>query len=325
MDPLSDVLRDLRLESAVLSMGEFRAPWGFEKRAIEAAPFHVVVEGHCLLEVEGGPAIELTAGDLVVMPQGNRHALFSEQSAPRSAFKEVLEANGIGGRWAPGKRIEKLDRLRFGGSGSLTRIVTGVFAFRDLRRNPLLEALPAVIHARGRLGRGATWLETSLNLLIDESLSGRPGFQTVAERVADIVFVQAIRDYIASIPANSTGWLRGLTDPQIARVLSLVHGRPGEPWTVASLGKAVALSRTVFANRFRTLVGSSVMDYVTSMRMHLAAGMLAGSRKTLQKIASEVGYESEISFSKAFRRWAGVPPGQYRRRMRSLGAREERA
>lgn len=249
MDLLSDVLRDLRLESAVLSMGELRAPWGLDKGTVGGAPFHVVVEGRCLLEVEDGDPIELTPGDLVVLPHGDRHALLSDRHVRRTPFKQVLEANGIDGTWTPGKRIEELDLIRFGGHGSLTRIITGVFAFRDRRRNPLLEALPTVIHVRGRMGRGPTWLESSLSLLIDESMSGKPGFQTIAERVADIVFVQAVRDHIASLPTNGSGWLRGLTDPQIARALSVVHGRPGEAWTVASLAKAVGLSRTVFANR----------------------------------------------------------------------------
>lgn len=166
------------------------------------------------------------------------------------------------------------------------------------------------------MGRGPAWLESSLGLLIDETTSGRPGFQTIVERVADIVFVEAVRDHIASTPTNGSGWLRGLTDPQVAHALSLVHGRPGEPWTVASLAKAVALSRTVFAHRFRALVGSSVMEYVAARRMHVAAGRLAGSREALSQIANEIGYESEISFSRAFRRWAGVPPGQYRNRMK---------
>jgi len=210
-------------------------------------------------------------------------------------------------------RVEQLHRIRFGGDGFLTRIIMGVFAFRDGRRNPLVEALPAVLHVRGRMGRGPTWLESSLSLLIDEAMSG---IQTVVERVADIVFVQAVRDYIASAPTNGSGRLRGLTDPQVARALSLMHGRPGESWTVASLAKAVALSRTVFANRFRALVGSSVMEYVTAQRMHVAAGMLADSGRALSTIADEVGYESEVSFNKAFRRWAGLPPGQYRRRMK---------
>jgi len=315
MDLVSDILRDLRLQSAVLSTAEFREPWGFDKGAIGAAPFHIIVEGRCFLEAAGGPPVELTAGDLVVLPHGDRHALWSEASVPRASFKEVLAANGIDGTWTRSKRLEGLGRIRFGGTGALTRTITGVFTFQDRRRNPLIEALPPIIHVRGRMGRGPAWLEGSLDLLIEELTAARPGFQTIAERVADMVFVQAIRECIANTPAHGSGWLRGLTDPQIARALALVHERPGEPWTVASLGKAVALSRTVFANRFRALVGVSVMEYVTARRMHVAAGMLTASNEALAGIASEAGYQSEISFSKAFRRWAGVPPGQYRRRM----------
>lgn len=315
MDLLSDVLRDLRLESAVLSMGEHRAPWGFDKGTVGGAPFHIIVEGRCLLEAEDDVLTELAPGDLVVLPHGDRHALMSDRRAPRTPFKQVLEANGVDGTWRPGMRTEQLHQIRFGGRGAVTRVITGVFSFRDRRRNPLLEALPTVIHVRGQLGRGPAWLEGSLSLLIEELTSGRPGFQTIAERVADIVFVQAVRDYIASTPTNGSGWLRGLKDPPIAHALSLVHARPGEAWTVASLAKAVALSRTVFANRFRTLVGSTVMEYVAARRMHVAAGMLTSSSDALAEIANEVGYESEISFSKAFRRWGGMPPGQYRRRM----------
>ncbi|HKY86124.1 MAG TPA: AraC family transcriptional regulator [Pseudorhodoplanes sp.] len=315
MDLLSEVLRDLRLESAVLSMAEFRAPWGIDKGQVGGAPFHIIVEGRCLFEAFGGAPVELAPGDLIVLPHGDRHSLLSDPGAPLTPFKQVLEINGIDGTWRPGKRAAKLDLIRFGGDGPLTRTINGVFSFHDKRRNPLLEVLPSIIHVRGRMGRGPAWLEGSLGLLIDELTSGTPGFQTIADRVADIIFVQAVRDHAARLPEHDRGWLAGLADPQIARTLSLVHGRPGEAWTVASLAKAAGLSRTVFAHRFRALIGSSVMDYVAARRMHVAAGKLARSREALAEIAKDVGYNSEISFSKAFRRWAGVPPGQYRRSM----------
>lgn len=318
MDLLSDVLRDLRLESVVLSTSELRAPWGYDKGAVRgAAPFHVIVEGRCQLEVADRPPVELARGDLVMFPHGDAHALYSEPGADRVPFSAVLEANGIQNTWSPGKRIEALDRLRFGGQGALTRSITGLFVFRDRRISPLLDSLPAFIHLRGQAGRGPDWPQSSRGLLIDEILSARPGFQAVTERLADIVFVQAVRDHMGSAPEQASGWLRGLADPQIARSLSLVHARPGERWTVASLAKEVALSRTVFARRFRELVGSSVMEYVTARRMHAAAGMLAASTQAMSAVANEVGYESEISFNKAFRRWAGMPPGQYRRSMRT--------
>lgn len=319
MDLLSEMLRDLRLESAVLSVAELRAPWGIGKNKVGGAPFHIVVEGRCLLETESG-RIELGPGDLAVLPSGDPHLLLSDGDAPHTPFGQVLEANGINGTWRPGLRVERLQHLRFGGDGAITRIITGVFAFRDRRRNSLLEALPAVIHVRGRMGRGPAWLEGSLSLLIDELTSNRPGFQTIAERLADMLFVQSVRDHIANTTTNGSGWLHGLADPPVAHALSLMHGRPAATWTVASLASAVGLSRTVFASRFRAIVGKSVMDYLAAQRMHAAAGLLAASQANLAEIAHEVGYQSEISFSKAFRRWGGMPPGQYRREAKANGS-----
>ena len=326
MDLLSDVLRDLRLESVVISTSELRAPWGFDKDTVcGAAPFHVIVEGRCRLDIPERPTIELAVGDLVVFPHGDRHSLSSDADASRVPFSTILEASGLRSRWTPGQRLERLGEIRYGGHGTLTRMINGLFVFRDRRSNPLVESLPAVLHVQGRMGRGPDWLQSSLSLLIDETLSGRPGFQTLTERLADIVFVQAVRNHMSAAPSDTAGWLRGLSDPQVARALSLIHARPGEPWTVASLASSVALSRTAFARRFRELLGSSVMEYVAARRMHAAAGLLAESTHAMNAIASAVGYESEISFNKAFKRWAGVPPGQYRRQSKRHPASPERA
>ncbi|WP_158502430.1 AraC family transcriptional regulator [Vitiosangium sp. GDMCC 1.1324] len=319
MDLLSDILRDLRLESTVLSVFELHAPWGLRKDGLAGgAPFHVVIEGRCLLRMEHQKPTELTAGDLVVLPHGDAHTLSSSASAPVTPFKSVLLQNGVVETWAPGKRVGRPVVIRFGSAkGEVVRVISGVFAFRDPRRNPVLEALPPLLRVAGEHGRGPSWLENALRLLIDEAFSEAPGASTIAERVADILFVQAVRTHIASVQDGpSSGWLRGFLDPSIGRALGLVHARAAEPWTVERLARAVGLSRTVFAQRFRRLVGETVMAYVTSRRMHLAAGLLCTSNDGLGQIAEQVGYETEVTFSKAFRAWAGEPPGHYRRRMR---------
>jgi AraC-like DNA-binding protein len=317
MDLLSDVLRDLRLESTVFCLFELVAPWGLRKDSLEAAPFHVVTEGRCWLQIKGEAGVELTTGDLVVLPHGDEHTLSSSRSASIVPFNDVLRRHGIAEAWKPGKRVGRPLEIRHGSSaGEITRVVSGVFGFRDPRRNPVLDALPRLMRVPGERGQGRPWLEGAMRLLLDEAFSQAPGAMTVVERAADIVFVQAVRAYIAAAEPLSGGWLRGLLDPQVGRALGLVHARPEAPWSIGSLAREVGLSRTVFAERFRRLVGDTVMAYVTDRRMHVAAGRLCTESDGIAQIARSVGYESEVAFSKAFRAWADEPPGRYRRRMR---------
>jgi AraC-like DNA-binding protein len=317
MDPLSDVLRDLRLESTVFCVFELHAPWGLQKTAHEGAPFHIVTEGRCWLQLEGESPIEVTTGDLVVIPHGEAHKVLSSPDAPSEPIETVLARHGVRRTWTPDMGPRRPLEIRLGSTdGVCARLVTGVFAFRDRRRNPVLETLPRLIHVPGEQGRARPWLEAALGLLVDEAFSQAPGAHTVIERAADILFVQAVRAHIQSSKEGGGGWLRGLMDPKIGLALSLIHAQPATAWTIELLAREVGLSRTVFANRFRDLVGDTVMAYVTGRRMHVAAGLLNRGGDSLAQIAQVVGYESDISFSKAFRSWAGEPPGSYRRRMR---------
>lgn len=322
MDLLSSILRDLRLESVLMSVGEFNAPWGIEKARVEGfAPFHIVLEGSCLFGDDNGEGLQLAPGDLVLLPHGDPHWLQSDMSAQAVPFSQVLAANGGNASPTARQRIEGLPRLRFGGSGASTRMLNGVFTFGEGRRNPLIGALPKVMHVSLLRARSIDdWVSRSLQFLIDETENGSPGFQTIAERTADIIFVQAVRDYLTAIPADAAGWLRALGDPPLARALALVHEHPDHPWTIAALAGKVGLSRTVFASRFRRCVGQGVMAYVTDRRMHAASQLLLNTRRSIAEIAVSVGYESEISFSRAFRRWCGEPPGRFRRKERDGAA-----
>jgi AraC-like DNA-binding protein len=316
MDPLSDVLRDLHLESTVFCVFELRAPWGLQKTAHEGAPFHIVTEGRCWLQFELEAPIELTAGDLVVIPHGEGHKLLSSPDSPSEPLMTVLARHGVHRTWTPGMPPSRPLEIRLGSTeGERARLISGVFAFRDRRRNPVLETLPRLIRVAGEHGRARPWLEAALGLLVEEAFSQAPGAHTVVERAADILFVQAVRAHIQSSKEGGGGWLRGLMDPKIGLALSFIHAQPAATWTIERLARKVGLSRTVFAKRFRELVGDTVMAYVTGRRMHVAAGLLHRGRDSLAQIARSVGYESDISFSKAFRTWAGEPPGSYRRRM----------
>lgn len=313
MDLLSAILRNLRLESVVLSFADLHAPWGFDKSEVNGAPFHIVTEGRAFLEMEGRSTVELMAGDLLVLPGGTPHALMSEQGATCVPFYDLLRENGVDPDWASARSGRRFDRWRGGGDGARTRMVNGVFGFPRPRSNHLITALPEIILVRGRLREGPAWLDGTLGQIVEEAAREEPGFQAIIERFADIIFVNAVRTSIADDPVSGTSWLRGLRDPHIARVLTLVHKEPGWRWTLDELAKQVGLSRSVLASRFRTTVGSTVMDYVNERRMELAETLLSGSRMPLTEIALNAGYESEISFGRAFRRWAGAPPGQYRR------------
>lgn len=169
------------------------------------------------------------------------------------------------------------------------RVARGGFrtAGRDLRPNRILEGLPGVIHLPGEHGRGPAWLESSLPLLLEEAFSEAPGSSTVARRVADIMFVQAIRGFLSSNPISGGGWLRDLTDPQVSKALARVHSAPEVALTLEGLAREVGLS----------LLGSADLS--------------------LAETAARVGYDSEVAFSKAFKRWSGEAPGRYRSRARA--------
>ena len=313
MDLLSAILRDLRLESVVFSFADLHVPWGFAKDKVGGAPFHVVIEGRAFLEMDGSDPVELAAGDLMVVPTGTAHALVCEPGAQSVPFGDFLRANEAESDWTS-SRVRRLGRWRTNGHGPRTRMVNGIFRFPGPRPNHLIRVLPEVMIVRGRLRQGPAWLDGIVGEIVEEAAREEPGFQAIIERFADIMFVQAVRASVADNPAIGPSWLKGLKDPHIARALTLVHADPSRRWTVGALAKEAGLSRSVFANRFRATVGSTVMEYVAERRMDLAEALLSGSRKPLVEIALDVGYDSEISFSRAFRRWADTSPGQYRRK-----------
>ena len=208
--------------------------------------------------------------------------------------------------------------FHYGGGGALTTIIGGCFAVEDAEPVRLISALPAVIHVKGDRGTPVQWLEASLHFVASEMAAGQPGAQTVVSRLADILFVHAVRAYLAESGQDAKGWLRGLLDPQIGHALALIHQRPEAPWTVQSLATAVGMSRSAFASRFSELVEEPPLAYLTRWRMHKASRLLAGGTSGIGEVASRVGYEAEAAFSKAFKRWVGHAPGAYRRRRQDV-------
>lgn len=310
MDVLTDVLETVRVVAACYGRLEATAPWGIRVRPGEDAKFHVVLEGHARLIVDGvAEPIELSAGDIVALPHGHAHSLLDDPDIAAQPLEELLVCRPRG----------ESSVLRVGGGGQSSTIVSGRFRFEDRRNNPLLSVLPPVITLRGEMGKSVRWLEPTLKFIACEAQSGRPGSQTVIARLADVLFIQIVRGHLASLPLNGSGWLGALADTQIGAALGHIHQNPEQDWTVQSLASKVAMSRSAFASRFMRLVGEPPLSYVTRWRMQKAASMLRDGKQTLAEVAAGVGYDSEAAFSKAFKRAVGSAPGAYRRSLRVPG------
>ena len=312
MDLLGNVLEGLRLESTVFCHALFSAPWGFSKAALAGAPFHAVMAGQAYVELPDTALLELGHGDYLVLPHGDAHRLLCAPDASATSFTNLLIERGAE-LWCPGQRCAGPVILEHGGGGEPTTLVSGVFAFGDRRRNPLVAALPPVILVRGREGGAAPWLETTLRYLADEAASQLPGAGAVTARLADILFIQAVRAHLALHPTQTRGWLRGMTDAAIGQTLASIHAAPARAWSVEIFAREAGMSRSGFAARFQALVGEGPIEYLTRWRMHEAAGKLLATDLSIVEIAEGCGYRSEVAFGKAFKRWAGTPPAAYRR------------
>jgi AraC-like DNA-binding protein len=315
MDVLSDALRVIRLKGALYLNAEFREPWcvaapGGNDLASVLAPgcervaiCHLIVEGRCWTQLPGGDAVPLAAGEVVVLPHGDAHLIGSGRDHAPMATGDAVEV-----------KVPTLASMRYGGDGAATRIVCGWFAYERNVSSPVMATLPRLFRTNIRQRPSGAWLENSIRYALGETTSGRAGSDVIADKLAEVLFVEALRGYIEELPEQHTGWLAGLRDPLIGRSIALMHERPADAWTVASLAQAVYVSRTVLAERFMQLVGVPPMQYLTQWRMALAAHLLHGGRLSLTRIAEEIGYESEAAFSRAFKREYGAPPGVWRRR-----------
>lgn len=315
-DVLSDVLAAVRLTGAVYFDWEVSAPWVAEappsreiahlvlpgaKHVIEA---HLIARGSCWGALPGGEPMLLREGDVLAFPQGHAHVLSSApglRAQPELAF------------YVRGTQSLPICYEIGGGGPERARIVCSFLGCDDRPFNPLLAALPPVLHLpASERGESAAWLGTLLDLASREGRSGRPGSENILSRLSELMFVETIRCYLETMPAAHSGWLAGLRDPLVGQALAALHAEPSASWTVERLAHDVGASRSVLAERFAELVGQPPMQYLALWRMQLASRQLAEGR-TVAEVGSEVGYESEAAFSRAFKKLVGVTPGRWRR------------
>lgn len=329
MDVLSDVLLSVRLVGAVFFAVDARPPFVTESPSVSAIgdrvlaeaehviPFHVLTEGSCWAETieRGHPAVELQAGDMVAYPRGDANVLASRP--------------GMRGRPDPGlyhrAPVAVLPfRLSMSAAATAppTRFVCGFLGCDSRPFNPLLQALPRVVHApvspaSRRLV--ATLAEAAAQTSRVESV----GREAILAKLAELMFVEALRNHLERLPADERGWLAGVRDPLVGAALEQLHARPAHPWTLERLAREVGLSRSAFAERFTAYVQIPPMQYLTRWRIQLAARMLESRTVTVGQAATAVGYQSEAAFNRAFTREVGQPPGAWRRGRRAEATPEQ--
>lgn len=320
MDAFSEILSGVKLNGAVFFNAEFSHPWGFASPASQSlactlapgAPhlviYHLLTDGHALARTQDGQAIALDPGDVVIFPHGDPHHLGSRTGPAESPFdSEIMQ-----------KLMDHdLSVLKAGGGGDTARFVCGFMACDPQLSRPILNGLPSVFKVNIRTDRSGQWLENSILHLVEEAASGRMGSDAMLAKLSEALFVDTLRRYVASLPEQQTGWLAGARDPIIGKSLGLLHGKVNYPWTLAVLAGQVGVSRSALVERFTRYLSEPPMTYLTRWRLQLAARALARTPKGVAEIASEVGYESESAFNRAFKREFSLPPAQYRREQRN--------
>jgi AraC-like DNA-binding protein len=326
-DTLSELLRAVRLRGAVFYYLEGAAPWVAEAPNAEhiipaimpgvdhMIEFHGVVEGFCWAAIAGEPPVRLAAGDVVLFPQGDAHvmssapglrapgprtSLYFSPRPPQLPYQLTMKGPEIG------------PPTPDPGGGARASIVCGFLGLDARPFNPLLAALPRVLHVPQQTLGADSWVKGFLRAVVTESSRRRPGGEAVLERMSEMLFVEVIRSYAESLPAEQAGWLSGLRDPAVGRALGLLHEKPAEAWTLERLSDEAGLSRSSLHERFVHFIGQPPMQYLTQWRMQLAASLLQETSAKLVDVALRVGYESEAAFSRAFKRVVGVAPGAFR-------------
>lgn len=318
MDVLSDVMRAIRLTGAIYFDVNARTPW------VAATPemsticanvmpefehviaFHIMLDGGCWAHLADGTgeSVRIGAGDAVIFPGGDSHILGTEKNRDAKPDMSLY--------YRPRDRMLPFILKELGGSGEPARFVCGYFGCDARPFNPILGALPRLLHIRRTDNESLLTLDL-IRLAIAESSSPKPGGETILSKLSELIFLQAIRTYMDELPADSRGWVAGLRDRHIGQALLLLHSRPAEDWTLDALAREVGMSRSVFADRFAQVMGAPAMQYLAHWRLQLAARLLESPRMSIAQAAADVGYGSEAAFNRAFKKQVGMPPGQWRR------------
>jgi AraC-like DNA-binding protein len=298
MDPLSDVLSLLKARSYVSGGFEVGGDMAVQFPKHQGIKCYAMVSGECWLSVEGVPDVLLTAGDCFLLPRGLSFRLATDLSLTPVDVHTLLSAHKLGSA-VPNNE------------GQRRYIVGGHFVLTGDHAEILLSSLPPIVHIRKESDKAA--MRWSLERMKEELRDPQPGGSLIAQQLAYMMLVQALRLHLADAASGGVGWLFALADKQMNAAITCMHDDPGHPWTLQKLAERVGMSRSIFALKFKQTVGATPMEYLTRWRMLLAGDRLKNSGESISVIALSLGYESESAFSKAFRRVMGCSPRQYSR------------
>ncbi|KUM27598.1 AraC family transcriptional regulator [Mesorhizobium loti] len=306
MDPLSDVLSLLKPQSNVSAGFDAGGEWSIEFPRNIGIKCYAVVSGQCWLAVEGVPEpVHLTAGDCFLLPGGRPFRLASDLEVKPVGAHTIFPPARAGGV------------VTYNGGGDVF-LVGSRFVLSGRHADILLKMMPPIIHIRRDEDKAA--LRWSVERMMQELSEGQPGGFLVAQHLSHMMLVQALRLHMAEGPNGGVGWLFALADKQMGAAIGAMHEDPAHRWTLQELAERAGMSRSNFALKFKEMVGTSAMEYLTRWRMLLAGERLANSNEHTSVIALSLGYESESAFSTAFKRVMGASPRQYGRDRSAVAA-----
>jgi AraC-like DNA-binding protein len=299
MDPLSDVLSLLKPRSYMCGGFDVGEKWAIQFPQHEGIKCYAVVSGQCWLSVDGVPdAVLVAAGDCFLLPRGRSFRLATDLSLTPIDAHTMFTTPLNGGI------------ATYNGGGDLSG-VGGYFSFTGKHVGILLGLLPPIVHIRKESDKAA--LRWSMERMMQELREPQPGGFLVAEHLAHLILLQALRLHLAEGLRGGVGWLFALADKQMGTAISAMHEDPAHRWTLQELAKRAGMSRSTFAQKFKATVGSSPIEYLTRWRMLLAGDRLSNSTDSISAVALALGYESESAFSTAFKRVMGCSPRRYGR------------
>lgn len=301
-DPLTEMLRGLRLDGVEYGRCRLSEPWATAFPADEAARFHFISTGAAWLQTPGADWLELRPGDAALLPRGHAHVIASQPGIPPQPF----------GQFGRRQVCEGVFDVRCADACGSTVALTASMRFNIDKLHPLLQLMPEIM-LTSDLARNDPAIPHLLEAMAREADLDRVGAAGILARLADVLTATLIRTWVEHGCGDTTGWIAAVRNPDVGRVLAAIHLEPEKDWSLAALAKLMGASRSGFAERFQKVVGETPARYVARVRMHQARQWL-GAGLRVSVVADRLGYDAEASFSRAFKRIIGAPPSHFRKR-----------